>query len=59
MTIRRRTSTAFDPFARPDGSCLGRRSEEEEPAEPAATVSPDTPPANPAEPGHSPWCETA
>lgn len=59
MTVRRRASTAFDPFARPDGSCLGRRSEEEEPPESGATVSPDTPPADPAEPRHSPCRETA
>lgn len=59
MTGRRQTSKAIDPFARPDGSCLGRRSEEEQPPEPAATVSPDTPPADPAEPLHSPCHETA
>ena len=50
MTVHRPPSPAFDPFARPDGSCLGRRPEEDEPPEPAKTTGRGTPPTGPAEP---------
>jgi hypothetical protein len=41
----------LSPFARPDGTCLGRLPEEEpEEAVPAAPADPEAPPADPAEP---------
>ena len=42
-----------EPFARPDGSCLGRRLEDEDGGEqpvPSAPAGPQEPPADPAEP---------
>lgn len=55
MTSQQSASRSSSPFARPDGSCLGRLPEEDDdepvpaaPAEPEDTPAPPTEPMNPA-----------
>ena len=48
---RHPAGSPLSPFARPDGTCLGRLPEEEHEKEvPAAPADPEAPPADPAEP---------
>ncbi|MBP2314846.1 hypothetical protein [Azospirillum soli] len=51
MTPRRTAPPPVSPFARPDGSCLGRHPEEEdEEPVPAAPADPEDAPVQPTEP---------
>lgn len=51
MRTRHAAEPASSPFARPDGTCLGRRPEEEaEGPVPVAPAEPEDPPVDPAEP---------